>query len=105
MGGWLWFHGWRTLLTFLGNAYPNPMPILSSYSPLWALLALWLFYLILGEVLGDSPHPWQATFFCLLVTAFLGATYFFWYYATTTEQYSSAVAQTLAIVYLYLLWD
>ncbi|HMN30229.1 MAG TPA: DUF2723 domain-containing protein, partial [Caldilineaceae bacterium] len=35
---------------------------------------------------------------------FYAVTYFFWYYATTTEQYSSAIAQTLAIVYLYLLW-
>jgi len=105
MGGWLWFHSWHGLFDLLGNPYPNPMPLLSSYSTLWALLALWLFYSILGEVLGACQHPWQATLFCLLVAAFVGVTYFFWYYATTTEQYSSAVAQTLAIVYLYLLWD
>lgn len=105
MGGWLWFHGWHKLLNLFGQTQPNPIPILSSYSTLWAILALWLFYAILGHLLGNSGRPWQDTFFCLLLTAFYGVTYFFWYYATTTEQYSSAVAQTLAIVYLYLRWD
>jgi hypothetical protein len=105
MGGWLWFHGWHTLLSILGQPFPNPIPILSSYSTVWALLALGLLYAILGELLGKSHQPRLATLFCLLTTAFFGVTYFFWYYATTTEQYSSAVAQTLAIVYLYLQWD
>jgi hypothetical protein len=40
-----------------------------------------------------------------LLCAFYGVTYFFWYYATTTEQYSSAIAQTLAIVYFYWRWQ
>ena len=105
MGGWLWFHGWHSLLTLFGSPYPNPLPILSSYSTLWALVALWLLYAILGNLLGKSRQPWLDTIFCFLLTAFFGVTYFFWYYATTTEQYSSAVAQTLAIVYLYLRWD
>lgn len=105
IGGWLWFHTWHRLLNTLGQLYPNPMPILSSYSTLWALIALWLLYAILGHLLGKNRQPWLATLFCLLLTSFFGVTYFFWYYATTTEQYSSAVAQTLAIVYLYLLWD
>ncbi|MCC6454809.1 MAG: DUF2723 domain-containing protein [Caldilineaceae bacterium] len=105
MGGWLWFHGWRMLQAFLGQSHPNPMPILSSYSTLWALLALGLLYAILGQFIAISRRPWFDTIFCLLLTTFFGVTYFFWYYATTTEQYSSAVAQTLAILYLYLRWD
>jgi hypothetical protein len=105
MGGWLWFHGWRALLSVLGQPYPNPLPILSSYSTLWALIALWLLYATLGHLLGKVKSPPLATVFCWLTSAFLGVTYFFWYYATTTEQYSSAIAQTVAIFYLYLLWD
>jgi hypothetical protein len=105
MGGWLWFHSWRTLFQSFGMAQPNPIPLLSAYSTLWALLALWLFYKVVGELLGKTRHLITATLFAWLLTAFFGATYFFWYYATTVEQYSSAVAQTIAIVYLYLLWD
>jgi len=40
-----------------------------------------------------------------LVTAFYGVTYFFWYYAVTTEQYTSAVAWTLAVVFLAFRWE
>lgn len=105
MGGWLWFHGGRGLLHLLGADLPNPIPILSSYSTLWGLLALLLFYGVLGELIGTTRQPRLATAAALLITTFFGLTYFFWYYATTTEQYSSAVAQTLAIVYLYLKWD
>ena len=39
------------------------------------------------------------------VTAFYGVTYFFWYYAVTTEQYTSAVAWTLAVVLLAFRWE
>ena len=39
------------------------------------------------------------------VTAFYGLTYFFWYYAVTTEQYTSAVAWTLAVVLLAFRWE
>ena len=105
MGGWLWFHGWHSVLSLLGNPLPNPIPILSSYSTVWALLAIWLLYHTLGELLDKRLPVWSATAFCFLLTAFFSTTYFFWYYATTTEQYSSAVAQTLAIGYLYLRWD
>jgi hypothetical protein len=87
LGGWLWFHGWRALLA-AGGPLPNPLPILSSYSTLWALLALWLLYRVLCRLTatpqrtgGNWPVAW-------LLTAFFGVTYFFWYYATTTEQYS-----------------
>jgi len=43
MGGWLWFRLGRLLL----GPYSNPIRILSSYSTLWALLALWLLYRLL----------------------------------------------------------
>ena len=44
MGGWLWFHGIRRLAQLPGAGPVNPIPILSSYSTLWALLAIWLLY-------------------------------------------------------------
>ena len=47
MGGWLWFHTGRMLLHELGIELPNPIALLSSYSTLWALLALWLLYQLL----------------------------------------------------------
>jgi hypothetical protein len=103
MGGWLWFHGWRTLLAGDGQL-PNPLPILSSYSTLWALLAVWLLYRVLCRLTVTPQHTGGNWPVAWLLTAFLGVTYFFWYYATTTEQYSSAVAQTIAIIYVYLLW-
>jgi hypothetical protein len=69
----------------------NPIPILSSYSTLWALIALALLYVLLLEV----GAPWPVA---LLTGAFYGVTYFFWYYAVTTEQYTSSVAWTLVVV-------
>ncbi len=104
MGGWLWFHGWRTLSAWTGNLTPNPIPILSSYSTLWALLALGLLYAILLRLSRSVRWPAGHWPLAWAIGAFFGVTYFFWYYATTTEQYSSAVAQTLAIVYAYLRW-
>jgi Protein O-mannosyl-transferase TMEM260-like len=99
MGGWLWFHLGRAIL---GPGY-NPIPILSSYSTLWALLALWLLYWLILEVTDrDDGGNWPVA---VLVTAFYGVTYFFWYYAVTTEQYTSAVAWTLAVIYLAFLWE
>ncbi len=119
MGGWLWFHTLRPLANFVAGAFGqpqpvNPIPILSSYSTLWALLSLWLLYRILGlrfwilDSGNSSVHqPIQNSKSKIanwLICAFYATTYFFWYYATTTEQYSSAIAHTLAIVYVYLLW-
>ncbi|MCB0061688.1 MAG: DUF2723 domain-containing protein [Caldilineaceae bacterium] len=105
MGGWLWFHALRTAFVWAGNPLPNPIPILSSYSTFWALIALWLLYRILCLVTRSEHHPAGRWPIALLLSAYYGVTYFFWYYATTTEQYSSAIAQTLAIVYVYLLWQ
>lgn len=105
LGGWLWFHGLRSLLHLFGQPLPNPIPILSSYSTLWALLALWLLYRILCHITRSAAWPGGNWPLAWLISTFYAVTYFFWYYATTTEQYSSAVAQTLAIVYVYLLWQ
>lgn len=104
MGGWLWFHSIRTLLHVVGIALPNPIPILSSYSTLWALLAVALLFSILCRITKSEQRPNGDKPVAALLTLFYGVTYFFWYYATTSEQYSSAIAQTLAIVYLYLRW-
>jgi Protein O-mannosyl-transferase TMEM260-like len=99
MGGWFWFHLGRAIL---GQGH-NPVPILSSYSTLWALLALWLLYRLILEITdrGDGGN-WPVA---VLVTAFYGVTYFFWYYAVTTEQYTSAVAWTLAVIYFVFRWE
>ncbi|MEA3335297.1 MAG: DUF2723 domain-containing protein [Chloroflexota bacterium] len=94
MGGWLWFHGWRSILA----AEANPTAILSTYSTLWALLALWLLYRLILHETGN----WLVG---LLLGAFYAVTYFFWYYATSTEQYTSAVALTLAIVLVAYHWE
>ena len=100
MGGWLWFHGWKALLASLGIPLGNPIPLLSSYSLLWALISLWFFYQIVVFLIDGSPErstkrlggvleprnvvPW-------LLGAFYAVTYFFWFYATTTEQYLSLI--------------
>jgi len=104
MGGWLWFHSIRAVVQSVGFTTPNPLPILSSYSTLWALLALGLLYAILNFITRSARHPAGNWPLAWLLSAFYAVTYFFWYYATTTEQYTSAIAQTLAIVYVYLLW-
>ncbi len=104
MGGWLWFHSLRPLLATVSPAAPNPIPILSSYSTLWALLAVWLLYANISRATMSNRHPAGNWPIAWLLAAFYAVTYFFWYYATTTEQYSSAIAQTLAIVYVYQLW-
>jgi hypothetical protein len=94
MGGWLWFHGLRSLL----GQDANPTAILSAYSTLWALLALWLLYRLVVDLTGN----WVIGF---LLGAFYAVSFFFWFYAVSTEQYTSAVAQTLAIVLLALRWE
>ena len=104
MGGWLWFHTGRMLLHELGIELPNPIPLLSSYSTLWAILALWLLYQLLCRLTRSARTPAGNWPLAWLLALFYATTYFFWYYATTTEQYSSAIAQTLAIVFVYLQW-
>jgi hypothetical protein len=95
MGGWLWFRLTRPLL---GWAL-NPVQRLASYSTLWALLALFVLYrLTLRATRGNWP-------LAALSTAFYAVTYFFWYYSVTTEQYTSAVFQSLLMVWLAFRWD
>lgn len=95
MGGWLWFR----LAGFLFGWALNPIQRLASYSTVWALLALFVLYrLILHTTRGNWP-------LATLSTAFYATTYFFWYYSVTTEQYTSAVFQTLLIVWLAFRWD
>jgi len=95
IGGWLWFRLTRPLL---GWAL-NPVQRLSSYSTLWAILSLLvLYHLISRATRGNWP-------IAALSTAFYATTYFFWFYSVTTEQYTSAVFQTLLIVWLAFKWD
>ncbi len=95
LGGWLWFRLGRALL---GWAL-NPIEILSLYSTLWGLASLVVLYLILLQVTRQQP------LIALLLTAFYAVTYFFWYYSVTTEQYASAVFQTLLVIWLAFRWD
>ena len=96
MGGWLWFHAGRLIF----GPQANPIPILSSYSTLWALVALALLYALCLNAVGRRKWP-----IAFLATAFFGLTYFFWYYAVTTEQYTSSVAWTLAVTLLAFRWE
>jgi hypothetical protein len=95
MGGWLWFKIGRFLL----GQFLNPVQILSLYSTLWGLASLFILYLILRPIM---PFHWSAAG---ALTAFYAVTYFFWYYSITTEQYTSAVFQTLLIIWLAFRWD
>ena len=95
MGGWLWFHTIRSTLHLLGSPLPNPLPILSSYSTLWALAAIGLLYLVLLKLLPGANTRTPNWLLAWLVCAFYAVTAFFWYYATTTEQYS------LSLIHIY----
>jgi len=95
MGGWLWFKVGQVLL----QRALNPIQILSLYSTLWGLASLVILYLILLKV---TNRQWPIA---LLLTAFYATTFFFWYYTVTTEQYASAVFQTLLVIWLAFLWD
>ena len=104
MGGWAWFHGIRSIMARMGLSQPNPIPILSSYSTLWAILSLWLLYEIVCTATESARRPSGNWPLALLIGLFYSVTYFFWYYATTTEQYSSAIAHTLGILLVFMLW-
>jgi hypothetical protein len=94
MGGWLWFR-----LTDVLRQALNPVQRLASYSTLWALLALFVLYHLLRRLTRGN---WVIS---ALLTLFYAVTYFFWYYSVTTEQYTSAIFQTLLIVWLAFKWD
>lgn len=95
MGGWLWFRLGRALLSWA----LNPIQILSLYSTLWGLASLLVLYFILLQV---TRRQWLTAF---LLTTFYAVTFFFWYYSVTTEQYTSAVLQTLLVIWLAFRWD
>lgn len=106
MGGWLWFRIGRLLC----GPDANPIPILSSYSTLWALVALGLLYVLILEVIrkpgfSEKAGFWEVWPFAFLAVAFYGVTYFFWYYSVTAEQYTSSVAWTLAAVLFAFRWE
>jgi len=95
MVGWLWFR----LGTTLFSQWFNPTELLSLYSALWAVASLAILYTILLRICHDNwPIP-------ALLTTFQAVTYFFWYYSVTTEQYTSAVFQTLLMIWLAFKWD
>ena len=95
MGGWLWFRMGRWLLSPLFN----PTEILSLYSTLWGLASLIVLYILILDV-TDNNWPIAA-----LGTLFTSFTYFFWYYSCSTEQYTSAVFQTLIMVLWTFRWE
>ncbi|MEW5957384.1 MAG: DUF2723 domain-containing protein, partial [Chloroflexota bacterium] len=94
MGGWLWFRLGRAGLSWAFN----PIQILSLYSTWWSLAALLALYLILLKVTRRQS-------LAVLLTLFYAVTFFFWYYSVTTEQYTSAVFQTLLLIWLAWRWD
>ncbi len=96
MLGWVWFHSARPLLGWLFN----PVQILSLYSTLWGLASLWTLYRLLRRK-TITNSPWLAAG----LTLFYAVTYFFWYYSVTTEQYSSAIFQTLLLVWFAFEWE
>ena len=77
----------------------NPIPILSSYSTLWALASLAVFFLLLYRLTKKN------VVISFGLSVFYALTYFFWFYSVTTEQYTSAVLLDLAILALALAWE
>ncbi len=94
LGGWAWFQSLRAILP-----QASPISLLGSFSTLWALLALTVLFVLLAQI---TRRNWLLT---SLVTLLYAVSYFFWYYAVTTEQYTSAVLQTLLFVWLAWTWD
>lgn len=95
MLGWLWFRVGNTLL----GGLLSPIQVLSLYSTIWAVAALAVLYRLALDV---SQGRWPLA---VAGTAFYAATYFFWYYAVSSEQYTSAVFQTLLLIWLAWRWQ
>ncbi len=95
MLGWLWFRMGKALL----SPFFNPIEILSLYSTIWGLAALVVLYILLLET---TEGHWPVAGLC---TLFFAITYFFWYYSVSTEQYTSAVFQTLLMVLFAFRWE
>ena len=94
MGGWLWFHLGRAAIRDIFS----PIEILSLYSTFWSLAALAALYFL---ALRLSKGRW---YLAVAGCCFYAVTYFFWYYSVSTEQYTSAVFQSLLLLLLALRW-
>jgi len=81
------------------QSYPDPLQLLDALGAAGAVATLPVILEITDRGQGGN---WPVA---ALVTAFYGATYFFWYYAVTTEQYTSAVVWTLAGIVLAFRWE
>ncbi len=95
MLGWLWF---RVGNAALGGLL-SPIQVLSLYSTVWAVAALAVLYRLALDV-SQERWPLAAS-----ATALYAVTYFFWYYAVSSEQYTSAVYQTLLLIWLAWRWQ
>jgi hypothetical protein len=95
MLGWAWFQLGRLLL----SSWLNPTAILSSFSTLWSVLALIALYVLLLDITDGNAV------ISGLATAFYAVTYFFWYYSVATEEYSTAVLQTVLMLFFAFRWE
>ncbi len=95
MLGWLWFRVGNALL----GGLLSPIQVLSLFSTIWAVPALVLLYVLALDVSGGR---WSIA---AAATAFYAVTYFFWYYSVSSEQYTSAVFQTLLLIRLAWRWQ
>ncbi|MEM7033717.1 MAG: DUF2723 domain-containing protein [Chloroflexota bacterium] len=97
MLGWLWFRLGRNILGWI----LDPIQVLSLYSTFWGVASL----AVLFRILYRPNLSGQRVIFSLLLSLFYATTYFFWYYSVTTEQYTSAILQTLVLIYLAFEWE
>lgn len=95
--GW----GWFKLARLIGSWALNPVQLLSAYSALWGLAAVAALYKLFNRRDVTGATGWMAG----LLALFYAVTYFFWYYSVTTEQYTSAIFQTVLVVYLVFQWE
>lgn len=93
--GWAWFQVGRLIFSSL----LSPIEILSLFSTIWGLGALFVFYLLLLEV---TKGNWIVSGLCALLYA---TTYFFRYYGVTSEEYTTGVLQTLLMILLAYRWE
>jgi hypothetical protein len=97
MLGWLSFRVARVALNWVFN----PVQLLSLYSVGWGLASLWMLFWLLYR--REVSH--QNWLIATLLSLFYASTYFFWYYSVTTEQYTSAIFQTLLLTWLAFEWE
>ena len=105
MIGFLWFHSVRFIQGAFFNPLPNPIPIFSTYNTIWALVALWILYRLLLRLTPTKGLSGPRWLFPWLICLFYACTCRFWWHANNSEQYCSVVAQTLALVLLFLKWE